>query len=103
MISNSFAEYMFCSAWTSVEEKLPDKKGWYIVSCDPRYLPTDGVELVDIFGWDGEKWITVDACLEGFKIIVKDETISRIEIFEKLPNFFKWSYHSKFPNSKNFF
>ena len=73
MISNSFAEYMFCSAWTSVEEKLPDKKGWYIVSCDPRYLPTDGVELVDIFAWDGDKWVTVDVSNSGFEIIVKDE------------------------------
>lgn len=66
-------QYMPYGAWVPVDDMLPKDKGWYLVSIDPYYMPPTGVELVDIFGWDGEKWITVDACLEGFEIIVKDE------------------------------
>ena len=61
--------------WVSVDERLPQNKGWYLVSIDPRYLPSTGVELVDIFAWDGKEWVTIDVDDKnaGFKIIVKDE------------------------------
>ena len=73
IMKKMYDQYLPYGAWNPVDDRLPKDKGWYLVSIDPRYMPPTGVELVDIFGWDGEKWITVDACLEGFKIIVKDE------------------------------
>ena len=72
-IMKKMGEYHFYGVWTSVNDRLPNDIGWYLVSIDPRYMPPTGVELVDIFGWGGEKWIVIDVTLSGFEIVVKDE------------------------------
>lgn len=43
--------------WIPVIDELPKKKGLYIVSIDPRYLPPNDVLLADIWGWDGKNWL----------------------------------------------
>ena len=53
--------------WTPVEDELPTKKGLYMISVDPRYLPVSGVELVDIWGWDGENWL-IDNFVDGYDV-----------------------------------
>ena len=43
--------------WIPVIDELPKKKGLYMVSIDPRYLPPNDVLLIDIWGWDGKNWL----------------------------------------------
>ncbi len=58
--------------WIPVEDELPTKKGLYMVSVDPRYLPPSGVELVDIWGWDGKNWL-VDNFVDGYDVVDQNE------------------------------
>ena len=58
--------------WTPVEDGLPKEKMLYMVSIDPRYLPVSGVELVDIWGWDGENWL-IDNFVDGYDVVDQNE------------------------------
>ena len=58
--------------WIPVIDELPKKKGLYIVSIDPRYLPPNDVLLVDIWGWDGENWL-VDNFVDGYDVVDQNE------------------------------
>lgn len=58
--------------WTPVEDELPTKKGLYMISVDPRYLPPSGVELVDIWGWDGDNWL-IDNFVDGYDVVDQNE------------------------------
>lgn len=58
--------------WIPVEDGLPTVKGLYMISIDPYYLPPSGVELVDIWGWDGENWL-VDNFVDGYDIVDQTE------------------------------
>lgn len=66
-------QYQPYGVWNPVDDRLPKDKGYYLVSIDPRYMPPDIAELVDIFYWDGEKWIIVDIVGTVFKVVVKDQ------------------------------
>lgn len=58
--------------WTPVENSLPKEKRLYMVSIDPRYLPPSGVELVDIWGWDGNNWL-IDNFVDGYDVVDQNE------------------------------
>lgn len=58
--------------WTPVEDGLPTTKGLYMISVDPRYLPPSGVELVDIWGWDGNNWL-IDNFVDGYDVVDQNE------------------------------
>ena len=61
--------------WIPVERELPTEEDWYLVSVDQYYMPPNGVELIDIFYWNGIEWITTDIDYEDpkIKIVVKDD------------------------------
>ena len=61
--------------WIPVERELSIEEDWYLVSVDPYHMPPNGVELVDIFAWNGKEWITTDIDYEDpkIKIVVKDD------------------------------
>ena len=61
--------------WIPVERELPTEEDWYLVSVDPYYMPPNGVELIDIFYWNGKEWVTIDFddIDEKLKIVVKDD------------------------------
>ena len=58
--------------WIPVGDGLPIAKGLYMVSIDPRYVPPSGVELVDIWGWDGENWL-IDNYVDGYDVVDQNE------------------------------
>lgn len=58
--------------WIPVTDELPKKKGLYMVSIDPRYLPPNDVSLVDIWGWDGKNWL-VDNFVDGYDVVDQNE------------------------------
>ena len=58
--------------WIPVTDELPKKKGLYMVSIDPRYLPPNDVLLVDIWGWDGKNWL-IDNFVDGYDVVDQNE------------------------------
>ena len=58
--------------WIPVTDELPKKKGLYMVSIDPRYLPPNDVLLVDIWGWNGENWL-VDNFVDDYDVVDQNE------------------------------
>ena len=72
IMKNMEDSYPLFGIWIPVTDELPKKKGLYMVSIDPLYMPTSGVELVDIWGWDGDNWL-IDNFVDGYDVVDQNE------------------------------